>query len=1408
MSSSSKITRKDGGKEEEETVDADVPRRSYQFSCTTPNVDARENILSWCRRIIEIGGDLKDTILVSFDNVECERIEKDCATEMSKEGVRVRGVSTLSEGCAVDVEQGTRKSGKPLSWRKVATLGSEIARALEMLHEEEIFHGNIRVECLRCKTGSKDGHARDSFQLVGLLPLVVGADGSFDALWKGDIRSLGRLLFSLSMQMSDDETTDSDACEATPSFAKLYDEKNDTFSVELRDDCPDGLREFFKQTLVEEMYLDASSAKEWLASLAEECDAEEGAEGSGDKDSAHADSGLGAASDTDDGSNTLLAAAANLNKMGQQWKSRSTFRRLSFTGTVDSVKDALDPAKLRQLFKQQHCLSVPDALLLLAEAIKIFRSESTVLRLESPINICGDIHGQYYDLLTLFDFNDGDSSTSKESYLFLGDYVDRGRFSCEVLFYLLALKVRYPDRMYMLRGNHECRDVSSIYGFREETLAKYGFHVYNRAIRCFRSLPLAAVIDDETFCVHGGISPEMTRVSDIDALDRFREPPDAGLMLDLLWADPLVKSFGVSVQEESSDDSEEEEEDDDGEESKMWLPNRDRGCSVLFSKDALRKFLDENGLRCLVRGHQLQDSGVNSYGATEREVETGKSTLDDSVPLITVFSAPNYCSRWMNDGGFVRLGRKSQVGRTNAHRWLVCRFDETPHPGVPEWPHCHEVQSKQLRELLAFVPETFSSLLSAARRYGNEKHPVAQSMSPSTTTSPMDERRRPSGSLINLAVGAGHNEAHPSSIRKKVRSNKSARSRWRIATSKVVAAVRLSGSASKDAPDVHVLDTIFDDNKLRFAALKLLFQTLDRDDDGSIGIEDLIGFAFENGEFVSPKDAKELIRLTCRSTESKCIQPDDFLRFAMILWKHRLDSVEKDETTPMGSTEPITVIEDGDDDDEVGDGCGVGADEDDRTTTSPCVVPKGLVPKGLKPRKWAASRTLRSWSRSRGRETLQELRSRTLPGRSVSSAKSSDDAERSCADESVAASDSDANIILESESDTHHNPYSNFSFEKTSDDDNDDDNDDGDDAKAGADSETFPPPPSSSPKRRWIPGKTLSWSRGRRARTGGSLQAIRARKLAESLAKRKEREEEAQENVDETPPTEAPKRRWRPGATVAWSRGKRSPTGAPSLQASRARALAEKLTKRNAQENVDTAAASMSQPPKRRWHSSKVMSWSRSKSARATDVVSLRRGATETVVEMRNVDQDDDFEDWSTEPTPLEFAASSPPRDNASTSPSNNRVACLRLLRTRKSTSARRRQSSKEEDQCKIEKLENDKAVLIKSLKRLTKIVLTKEENSKRLESDNVRLRATMRKMLRLRSEEILKVKLESDRLARSRDFFKEAFESRRNAQNQVLSAINEDIPSLIALTKEFRRKRVVCGLELFRERLSSLREI
>jgi len=239
------------------------------------------------------------------------------------------------------------------------------------------------------------------------------------------------------------------------------------------------------------------------------------------------------------------------------------------------------------------------------------------------------------------------------NYLFLGDYVDRGCFGIECLLYLYTLKIWFPDRLFLIRGNHECRHLTEYFTFKRECLHKYSEKVYDACTESFCALPITGLLDEKFFCVHGGISPELNTISDIDRINRFQEPGSFGLLCDMLWSDP-VPNFGHE-NEPSAHPSPVAP-------GQMWGHNSTRGCSYYFTYDAVIKFLERNGLLGVIRGHEAQDAGYVMY----------RKTPTKRFPsVITVFSAPNYLDVYHNRGAVLKYANKSITIR---------QYHARPHP--------------------------------------------------------------------------------------------------------------------------------------------------------------------------------------------------------------------------------------------------------------------------------------------------------------------------------------------------------------------------------------------------------------------------------------------------------------------------------------------------------------------------------------------------------------------------------------------------------------------------------------------------------------------------------------------------------------------------------------------------------
>lgn len=285
---------------------------------------------------------------------------------------------------------------------------------------------------------------------------------------------------------------------------------------------------------------------------------------------------------------------------------------------------------IQQLTECKH-LSETEVRQLCELSKKILHEESNVHPIRCPVTICGDIHGQFHDLMELFRIGGFPPDTN---YLFLGDYVDRGYFSVECVSLLLCFKVRYRERITLLRGNHETRQITQIYGFYDECVRKFGSPgVWKCFTELFDYLPLTALVENKIFTQHGGLSPSISQLQEVRNIDRFTEVPHEGAMCDLLWSDPDDRmGWGVSP----------------------------RGAGYTFGQDMSEKFLQENGLKMIARAHQLIMDGFNWCHDGQ---------------VVTIFSAPNYCYRCGNQAAIM------EVDENLGHNFV--QFDPAPRRGEP-----------------------------------------------------------------------------------------------------------------------------------------------------------------------------------------------------------------------------------------------------------------------------------------------------------------------------------------------------------------------------------------------------------------------------------------------------------------------------------------------------------------------------------------------------------------------------------------------------------------------------------------------------------------------------------------------------------------------------------------------------
>ena len=275
----------------------------------------------------------------------------------------------------------------------------------------------------------------------------------------------------------------------------------------------------------------------------------------------------------------------------------------------DMVKQllALNQDKPHKLFKfeESHLMEI------LHKAKILFEQESAMIEIEGPIKICGDIHGQYYDLLRLFDFGGLPPNTS---YLFLGDYVDRGKQSIEVIILLFSLKILYPRNIFLIRGNHEVDTINRIYGFYDECKRRFSIKLWKKFGDVFSFMPITALVCDRLLCMHGGLSPDLVNLNQLRNIQKPIIVHDQGLICDILWSDPQLEITG-------------------------WGEN-ERGVSYVFGIDIVTNFVKKQNLDLIVRAHQVVEDGYEFFA---------------NKKLVTVFSAPNYCDEFENSAGILNV---------------------------------------------------------------------------------------------------------------------------------------------------------------------------------------------------------------------------------------------------------------------------------------------------------------------------------------------------------------------------------------------------------------------------------------------------------------------------------------------------------------------------------------------------------------------------------------------------------------------------------------------------------------------------------------------------------------------------------------------------------------------------------
>eukprot|EP00010_Vexillifera_abyssalis_P007527 CAMPEP_0201548532 /NCGR_PEP_ID=MMETSP0173_2-20130828/5085_1 /ASSEMBLY_ACC=CAM_ASM_000268 /TAXON_ID=218659 /ORGANISM="Vexillifera sp., Strain DIVA3 564/2" /LENGTH=319 /DNA_ID=CAMNT_0047957953 /DNA_START=88 /DNA_END=1047 /DNA_ORIENTATION=- len=295
--------------------------------------------------------------------------------------------------------------------------------------------------------------------------------------------------------------------------------------------------------------------------------------------------------------------------------------------TLEKLLDQLlvDPSNVLDAKQFEHVME---------GCLALLSKEESVLSISGNVSIIGDLHGCMDSLNQVIER--GGQKLTQGNYLFLGDYVDRGEHSVALLQSVLIAKLMRPEAVWLLRGNHECKEVSKVYGYLEDMKSHYESKldadqfqsVLNLSHKLFNALPFAAVVDDHIFCVHGGLSETLESIESIKKLERFKDVPHEGGVTDLLWSDP-----GKEAKQQTSP----------------------RGAGHLWGTDFTKSFMTNNKLSCVIRSHQLV---TNGYEWTHEG------------QVLTIFSAANYCGKCNNTGAFVRYEQEKKKLRVIAYSQL------------------------------------------------------------------------------------------------------------------------------------------------------------------------------------------------------------------------------------------------------------------------------------------------------------------------------------------------------------------------------------------------------------------------------------------------------------------------------------------------------------------------------------------------------------------------------------------------------------------------------------------------------------------------------------------------------------------------------------------------------------------
>ena len=297
-------------------------------------------------------------------------------------------------------------------------------------------------------------------------------------------------------------------------------------------------------------------------------------------------------------------------------------------------------------FERKFMFSKKDIIKLADECTDIVKAQPTVIRVKAPIKVFGDFHGQYQDMMRFFELwrcpiesaNGGDIESY--DYLFLGDYIDRGANSLETICLLMALKVKFPEQIHLLRGNHEDFSINQAFGFAEECEERLDdeledeYSIFQTLNRFFEWLPLAGIIEDKILCLHGGIGSTLRTIADLEKLERPIEIVHEvktsidQLLIDVLWSDPTDNDQELGIQKDAARDP------------------YDTGFIVKYGPDRVADFLRKNNLMMIIRGHECVMDGIERFAQGQ---------------LITVFSATDYCGKHKNAGGALFIQKDCEI---------------------------------------------------------------------------------------------------------------------------------------------------------------------------------------------------------------------------------------------------------------------------------------------------------------------------------------------------------------------------------------------------------------------------------------------------------------------------------------------------------------------------------------------------------------------------------------------------------------------------------------------------------------------------------------------------------------------------------------------------------------------------